>query len=161
MNKLFFIITVCTALFYSCEENKKQSISITKEINFNKEGELFLKKTTTDSVFRTLDIEIAETEYETQTGLMYRHKMEDNQAMLFVFEKEQPRSFYMKNTEFSLDIIYINKKKEIAGIQKKTKPFDNTSLPSNIPILYVLEINGGLSDTWGINLGDSIEWTIN
>ena len=37
-------------LFYSCEENKKQSISITKEINFNKEGELFLKKTTTDSV---------------------------------------------------------------------------------------------------------------
>ena len=161
MNKLFFIITVCTALFYSCEENKKQSISITKEINFNKEGELFLKKPTTDSVFKTLDIEIAETEYETQTGLMYRHNMEDNQAMLFVFEKEQPRSFYMKNTEFSLDIIYINKKKEIAGIQKKTKPFDNTSLPSNIPILYVLEINGGLSDTWGINLGDSIEWTIN
>ena len=161
MNKLFFIITVCTALFYSCEENKKQSISITKEINFNKEGELFLKKPTTDSVFKTLDIEIAETEYETQTGLMYRHKMESHQAMLFIFEKEQPRSFYMKNTEFSLDIIYINKKKEIVGIQKKTKPFDNTSLPSNIPILYVLEINGGLSDTWGINLGDSIEWTIN
>ena len=88
MNKLFFIITVCTVLFYSCKENKKQSISITKEINFNKEGELFLKKTTTDSVFRTLDIEIAETEYETQTGLMYRPNMENNQAMLFVFEND-------------------------------------------------------------------------
>ena len=161
MNKLFFIITVCTVLFYSCEENKKQSISITKEINFTKEGELFLKKATTDSVFKTLDIEIAETEYETQTGLMYRHMMESHQAMLFIFKKEQPRSFYMKNTEFPLDIIYINKKKEIVRIQKNAKPFDDKSLPSSLPVLYVLEINGGLSDSWGINLGDSIEWTVN
>ena len=136
-------------------------MSITKEITFKKEGELLLKKVTTDSVFKTLDIEIAKTEYETQTGLMYRHMMEGNQAMLFIFKKERPRSFYMKNTEFSLDIIYINKKKEIVGIQKNTKPFDNTSLPSNEPVLYVLEINGGLSDSWGINLGDIIEWTIN
>ena len=87
MNKLYFIITVCTILFYSCDENKKQSISITKEINFTKEGELFLKKPTTDSVFKTLDIEFAETEYETQTGLMYRHMMESHQAMLFIFKK--------------------------------------------------------------------------
>ena len=86
---------------------------------------------------------------------MYRHMMESHQAMLFIFEKEQPRSFYMKNTEFPLDIIYINKKKENA------KPFDNKSLPSSLPVLYVLEINGGLSDSWGINLGDIIEWTIN
>ena len=161
MNKLFFIITFCTVLFYSCKENKRQSISITKEITFKKEGELFLKKVTTDSVFKTLDIEIAETEYETQTGLMYRHMMESHQAMLFIFKKEQPRSFYMKNTEFPLDIIYINKKKEIVRIQKNAKPFDNKSLPSSLPVLYVLEINGGLSDSWGINLGDSIEWTVN
>ena len=161
MNKLYFIITVCTIFFYSCDENKKQSISITKEINFTKEGELFLKKATTDSVFKTLDIEIAETEYETQTGLMYRHMMESHQAMLFIFKKEQPRSFYMKNTEFPLDIIYINKKKEIVRIQKNAKPFDDKSLPSSLPVLYVLEINGGLSDSCGINLGDSIEWTVN
>jgi uncharacterized membrane protein (UPF0127 family) len=147
--------------FHSCKENKRQSISITKEITFKQEGTLFLKKATTDSVFKTLDIEIAETEYETQTGLMYRHMMESHQAMLFIFEKEQPRSFYMKNTEFSLDIIYINKKKEIVRIQKNAKPFDNTSLPSNIPVLYVLEINGGLSDSWGITKGDVIEWIIN
>lgn len=161
MNRLFFIITIFMVFFHSCKENKRQSISITKEITFKKEGELLLKKTTTDSVFKTLDIEIAETEYETQTGLMYRHMMEEHQAMLFIFEKEQPRSFYMKNTEFSLDIIYINKKKEIVGIQKNAKPFDNKSLPSNTPVLYVLEINGGLSDSWGITKGDVIEWIIN
>ncbi|MBT3873110.1 MAG: DUF192 domain-containing protein [Flavobacteriaceae bacterium] len=161
MNRLFFIITIFIVFFHSCKENKRQSMSITKEITFKKEGELLLKKVITDSVFKTLDIEIAKTEYETQTGLMYRHMMEGNQAMLFIFKKERPRSFYMKNTEFSLDIIYINKKKEIVGIQKNTKPFDNTSLPSNEPVLYVLEINGGLSDSWGITKGDVIEWIIN
>ena len=158
MNKLYFIITVCTILFYSCDENKKQSISITKEINFTKEGELFLKKPTTDSVFKTLDIEFAETEYETQTGLMYRHMMESHQAMLFIFKKEQPRSFYMKNTEFPLDIIYINKKKEIVRIQKNAKPFDESSLPSDVDAQFVLEINAGLSDTWFIEIGDKIEF---
>ncbi len=160
MNKLFYIISVISIsiFFQSCKEIKKQSISITKEITFNKEGELLLKKANTDSVYKTLDIEIAETEYETQTGLMYRHTMEDNQAMLFIFEKEQPRSFYMKNTEFSLDIIYINKDEQIVSIQKSAKPFDNTSLPSNAPVSYVLEVKGGLSDSWGIEKGDTIEW---
>ena len=160
MNKLFYIISVITILVFSqsCKKKKKQSISITKEIIFKKEGELLLKKAETDSVIKRLDIEIAETEYETQTGLMYRHIMENNQAMLFVFKNEQPRSFYMKNTEFSLDIIYINNKKEIVSIQKNTKPYDEVSLPSNAPVLYVLEINGGLSDSWGIKTGDVIEW---
>jgi uncharacterized membrane protein (UPF0127 family) len=160
MNKLFYIISVITIsiFFQSCIENKKPLISITKEITFKKEGELILKKAATDSLIKRLDIEIAETEYETQTGLMYRHRMEDNQAMLFVFENEQPRSFYMKNTEFSLDIIYINNKKEIVSIQKNATPYNEVSLPSNAPALYVLEINGGLSDSWGIETGDFIEW---
>ena len=121
MNKLFFIITFCTVLFYSCEENKKQSISITKEINFNKEGELFLKKPTTDSVFKTLDIEIAETEYETQTGLMYRHMMESHQAMLFIFPNQLKIGIWMKNTLIPLDIIFISKNKKIVDIINNAK----------------------------------------
>lgn len=160
MSRVSIIIPLLAFLlfFSSCKESEKQVKSITKEIVFSKEGELVLKKANTDSIYKTLDIEIAETEYETQTGLMYRHSMEDNQAMLFIFEKQQSRSFYMKNTEFPLDIIYINKEKEIVSIQKNAKPFDNTSLPSDAPVLYVLEIKGGLSDLWGIENGDFIEW---
>lgn len=158
MNKLFLIIVVFSLFFQSCKESKNNTKSITKEITFKKEGELKLLKAKSDSVFKILDIEIAETEYETQTGLMYRKSMEDNQAMLFIFEKEQPKSFYMKNTEFSLDIIYINSNKEIVSIQKNAKPLDYTSLPSGVPVLYVLEIKGGLSDSWGIEIGDAISW---
>ena len=143
----------------SCDQKVKKSISITKEINFSKEGELTLRKTN-DSIFKTLDIEIARTDYETQTGLMYRKSMEEHQGMLFIFQEEQPRSFYMKNTEFSLDIIYINKKKKVVSIKKNTIPYDKNSLPSGKPVLYVLEIKAGLSDRWGIENGDSVRWLL-
>ena len=152
---LFTIVIIGTSLFFlNCKEDQKISKSITKEITFTKEGEIKLIKAKTDSVLKILDLEIAETEYETQTGLMYRHSMKNNQSMLFIFKNEQPRSFYMKNTEFPLDIIYFNKKKEIVSIQKNAKPYDKTSLPSNLPVLYVLEVNAGLSDKWGLEVGD-------
>jgi uncharacterized membrane protein (UPF0127 family) len=92
---------------------------------------------------------------------MYRKSMEEHQAMLFIFKKEQPRSFYMKNTEFSLDIIYVSKEKKVLSIQKNTIPYDKNSLPSVEPVLYVLEIKGGLSDKWGIENGDRISWFLN
>ncbi|MFK5982120.1 MAG: DUF192 domain-containing protein [Flavobacteriaceae bacterium] len=152
---LFTIAIIGSSLFFiNCKEEVKSTKSITKEITFTKEGGIKLVKAKTDSVIKILDLEIAETEYETQTGLMYRHSMKDNQSMLFIFKNEQPRSFYMKNTEFPLDIIYFNKKKEIVSIQKNAKPYDKTSLPSNAPVLYVLEVNAGLSDVWGLEVGD-------
>ena len=163
MKKIIYTIAIVGATIFtqSCKESNSPTKSITKEVTFTKEGELQLKKAETDSLIKTLNLEIAETEYETQTGLMYRHSMEDNQAMLFIFEKEQPRSFYMKNTEFAIDIIFINSKKEIVNIQKNAKPYDKTSLPSDGPIKYVLEINEGLSEKWGLEKGDKIEWSTN
>ena len=162
MKKIIYSIAIigATLYFQSCKEPTNTK-SITKEVTFTKEGQLKLKKAKNDSIIKTLDLEIAASDYETQTGLMYRHSMKDNQAMLFIFKESQTRSFYMKNTEFALDIIFINSKKEIVNIQKNAKPFDKTSLPSDGPVKYVLEINAGLSDTWGIEKGDVIEWTSN
>ena len=65
----------------------------------------------------------------------------------------------MKNTEFALDIIFINSDHEIVSIQKNAKPFDKSSLPSDAPAKYVLEINAGLSDQWGLEVGDLIEFS--
>ncbi|MCZ6595765.1 MAG: DUF192 domain-containing protein [Bacteroidetes bacterium] len=143
---------------YSCKETSENK-SLTKEVSFTKEGELTLKKATNDSIVAILDIEFATTEYETQTGLMYRRSMQNDRGMLFVFENEIRRSFYMKNTEFALDIIFVNSDHEIVSIQKNAKPFDKSSLPSDAPAKYVLEINAGLSDQWGLEAGDLIEFS--
>ena len=155
---LLLLSILVSSSFYSCKEKTKNQESITKEVSFTKEGELTLKKAETDSIIATLDIEIADDEYQSQTGLMYRKGMANNQGMLFIFEDEQPRSFYMKNTEFSIDIIYINSDKEIVSIQKNAKPYDSTSLPSEGAAQYVLEVNAGLSNTWELEKGDVVEW---
>ena len=55
-------------------------------------------------------------------GLMDRLNLPENAGMLFIFAKDEPRSFWMKNTYISLDIIYINSNKEIVSIQKYTQP---------------------------------------
>lgn len=148
--------------FYNCKDNtKSESKNLTKEILFTKQGELTLLKAETDSIISKLDIEIADNEYKTQTGLMYRNSMEENQAMLFIFPDEQKRSFYMKNTEIPLDILYFNSEKILMSLQKNAKPFDQTSLPSETVSQYVLEVNAGLSDKWNLEKGDRFEFTRN
>ncbi len=143
-----------------CKDKQTSEVkNLTQEITFSKEGELSILKKDTDSIIATLDIEIADDEYSTETGLMYRHSMDENQGMLFVFSDSQPRSFYMKNTEIPLDIIYIDADKKIESFQKNAKPFDSTSLPSEGATQYVLEVNAGLSDAWKLEKGDRIEFT--
>ncbi len=146
--------------FYNCKDaSTSEGKSLTQEITFTKEGELQLLKAENDSLIASLDIEIADDDYQTETGLMYRQSMAENQGMLFVFQNMQPRSFYMKNTQIPLDIIYFNSEKEIVSIQKNAKPLDETSLPSQAASQYVLEVNAGLSDKWKLEKGDKISFT--
>ncbi|WCO02424.1 DUF192 domain-containing protein [Psychroserpens ponticola] len=161
--KLLAVSSFGILCFYivSCKEQKQNSTVKTVTISFKKEGELQLKKATSDSLIASLNIEIADDDYSTQTGLMYRKSMEDNQAMLFIFPDSDYRSFYMKNTKIPLDIIYISEDKRIVSIQKNAKPMDETSLPSEAPATYVLEVNAGLSDTWNLEKGDTIEFKSN
>lgn len=151
---VIFILTLGIA----CKQKATQQIK-TETIAFKKEGELQIFKA--DSLLVNLDIEIAETEYETQTGLMYRESMKDNQAMLFIFDDSRLHSFYMKNTQFSIDIVFIDENLKIASFQENAKPFDETGLSSQVPIKYVLEINAGLAEKWLLEIGDSIVFTRN
>ena len=64
----------------------------------------------------------------------------------------------MKNTRIALDIIYISTDSTIVSFQKNAKPFDESSLPSNAPAKFVLEINAGLSDRWNLEVGDKISF---
>jgi len=153
---LFLVLT----LVYSCKEDKPTKTEDKVVVSFKKEGVLTIKKADSDSIIRTLDIEIADNEYETQTGLMYRTELKTNYGMLFIFPDTQMRSFYMKNTKIPLDIIYIDDTKTIVSVQKNAKPFDETSLPSEAPAKYVLEINGGLFDEWQLKEGYRIDFEI-
>ena len=109
------------------------------------------------------NVEIADTYTERALGLMNRENLSEKSGMLFVFGDESERSFWMKNTLISLDMIFISEKKEIVYIQKQAVPcktLDCPSYSSRKPAKYVVEINGGLSDKFGIKEGDKIEISI-
>ncbi len=160
LKKIIGYLIIACITFNSCKEAPKTVVKTTP-IVFTKEGELSIKKQKTDTLITTLDIEFAQSEYETQTGLMYRKGMKDNEGMLFIFDDERMHSFYMKNTEFPLDIIYIKADSTIASFQENAQPFDETGLSSKVPIKYVLEINGGLAEKWHLEVGDKIEFSKN
>lgn len=141
---------------HSCKEKSTSESIKTETVAFTKEGELQLFRN--DSLLHTLDVEFAETDYEVQTGLMYRQSMETNQGMLFIFADVAMHSFYMKNTEFPLDIIFIGEDQKIASFQKNAQPLNEAGLSSQVPVKYVLEINAGLSDAWNLVEGDSISF---
>lgn len=151
------LILLCFLLVANCKEEKR--VVKTETIDFTKEGELRLLKANTDSLLARIDIEIADTDYETQTGLMYRDGMEDNQGMLFVFKEPAYHSFYMKNTKFSIDIIFIDADMRIASFKERAKPLDEGGLNSEVPVQYVLEVNAGLAEQWQLEIGDRISYT--
>lgn len=155
--KIFSAFLILGMILLGCKEEPKKIE--TEPVTFVKEGELSIFRNEGDSLLVTFDIEIADTAYETQTGLMYRESMDDKQGMFFVFEDEAYHSFYMKNTRFPIDIIFIDKDLKIASFKKNAQPLDESGLSSEVPVQYVLEINAHLSDKYGLQLGDRVRYT--
>lgn len=152
------ISLLCIFLCLQGCKDAQESPLDTTPVAFSKEGELQIFNTDTDSIRVALDIELAQTDYEIQTGLMYRKTMGEKQGMLFIFQEEAPHSFYMKNTLIPLDILFIDKDLKIVNIQKDARPLSEAGIPSAGPVQYVLEINAGLSERWKLVPGDRIQY---
>ena len=158
IRKFIILSAILTAsLLSSCKDDEAEAPIETEEITFTKEGEATLLKPNGDTI-KQIDIEIADNSYERQTGLMYRESMEDDHGMLFIYDNEAPRAFYMKNTYIPLDIIYFAADSTAVSFQKNAQPQDETSLPSGEAAQFVLELNAGLADDWNIEVGDKIDF---
>jgi uncharacterized membrane protein (UPF0127 family) len=124
---------------------------------FVKQGELRFV-TSKQAFIAAIDVELSQDEEERQLGLMYRDKMAENQGMLFIFDDETTRSFWMKNTVLPLDMIFVNANNEIVTIHKSTTPYSEESYGSTKPAKYVVEVNAGFTDKYKIAVGDRISW---
>ena len=159
---LIILVLLAVVIFNSGNKNdkviKKEKIeSSDTAYEFNKEGELsFISPN--GKMLSAINIEIAGNEEERTQGLMYRDKMNENEGMFFIFDFETPQSFWMKNTLISLDIIFVNKKNEIVKIHKNTDTLSEKSFPSEKPAIYVVEVNAGYCDKFGIKEGHKIVW---
>jgi uncharacterized protein len=101
-------------------------------------------------------VEIATTEEEKTTGLMYRKQLADGKGMLFDFSPEQEVSMWMKNTYVSLDMIFIRADGRILRIAQNTEPLSTKIIPSGGLAKGVLEVVAGTAQKYGIAPGDRV-----
>lgn len=101
-------------------------------------------------------VELALTEEDQARGLMWRSELADGAGMLFVFDGEQERAFWMRNTAIPLDIIYVAADETIRSIAAETRPYSEQTIPSRGPCRYVLEVPGGWARRHGVRAGDKL-----
>ena len=104
---------------------------------------------------KKIKAEVVRTEADKARGLMFRQKLGKDEGMLFVFEKEERLSFWMKNTPIPLSIAFLDKNGTIVDIQDLA-PFSLQTRVSAFPAQYALEVNQGWFKTNGISIGDIV-----
>lgn len=101
-------------------------------------------------------VEIATTEQERETGLMYRKELAEGRGMLFDFSPPQHVSMWMKNTFIPLDMIFIRADGRVLRIAENTEPQSEAIISSGGLAKGVLEVIGGTARKYGIAPGDKV-----
>lgn len=110
-----------------------------------------------------LKVEMADTQSKRSKGLGGREAMASDEGMLFIFPDIQRRSFWMKDLQFPLDLIWIRGEIIVDIFHNVQPPLpgqEDDSLPiyqSNQEIDKVLEVTGGTAKRLNVKVGDSVK----
>ncbi len=105
----------------------------------------------------TIRAEVANTSETRSQGLMYRDEVPDGTGMLFVFDREAERSFWMQNTYVALDVAFIDANFRIVDIQQM-EPESTDIHDGARPAMFALEVRQGWFAEKGIAVGDRCEF---
>lgn len=114
----------------------------------------------------SFDVEVAKTSPDRAKGLSGRQSLSPGEGMLFVFDRDDRFSFWMKNTLIPLDLVWIDKDKKVADITHNAEP--GAGIPDSqlriykpaTPVRYVLEVLGGQARVRDIKIGQAVEFTV-
>jgi uncharacterized membrane protein (UPF0127 family) len=137
------------------QTRKEAPVSTPSEPEFVKQGELTFIKADGREVCK-IDIEIADDDAKRERGLMFRRQMDLAHGMLFIFEDQDIRSFWMKNTYLPLDILYLDAEKKMVKIHENVAILNELPIPSDFPAKYVVEVNAGFCALNNIQVGDGM-----
>ena len=123
-------------------------------------AELLLEELTirTTEGLRSFRVEVPRTNKEQSTGLTGREKLAPDRGMLFDLGTERQINMWMRNTSFSLDILFLGKSGKITSIVSSTTPYSVESIPSKGEVVAVLELVAGAR--LGIMVGDKVYHSI-
>ena len=121
---LIFFISLAILSFSIIKLKRKKKYQLMKQtlskISFTKSGNLnFVGQD--GNIITKIDVEIASDYSSRERGLMFREKLEINQGILFIFPEPDIQTFWMKDTSFPLDVIFVNSIRQIIKIEKNTQ----------------------------------------
>ncbi len=111
----------------------------------------------------TIFADLVKTEEDRMRGLMFRKTLNEDQGMLFVFVSEGLYSFWMKNMNFAIDILWLDRQRRIVHLEREVPPCEKEPCPSYAPTLpakYVLELKAGSIEKRKLKLYDRIEFIL-
>lgn len=160
LNKELFTVLLAVFVFMTVGCQRKESNSSDEEQRRGRTIEYTRNVTFLNSSgasITTIDVAVADDDAERSAGLMDVNQLPSDKGMLFIFEDQKPRSFWMANTPLSLDIIFVNEDMEIVRIHHNTQPFTENNFTSGDPAKYVVEVNGGFCVSHDIQEGMKIQ----
>ena len=101
-------------------------------------------------------VEIADNDETRSIGFMEREIIPLGTGMLFIWEEEAYRNFWMKNTPLSLDILFFDGNGNFLNVAENTEPFSLKNIQSSKPSQYVLELSAGSSKLYNLYMGSQI-----
>jgi uncharacterized membrane protein (UPF0127 family) len=162
LKKFFPVVAVIIAVIafsiYYKDDLDKSQIDYNGSIEEDRSYAIF---TSDDNIEIKFELDIADTSFLRARGLMYRENYPSNRAMHFIYPTQSADKFWMKNTLINLDIIFLDSNNLISYISADTPPCKTDVCPvygPNFEYSSVIEINGGLTEKYGINIGDQVKF---
>ena len=112
--------------------------------------------TSDDGKQHVFTVEVAVTEQQQDTGLMFRTSVPANTGMLFPWPQPQISEMWMKNTIEPLDMVFIGADGTVKAIAENTVPYSLRVISSGVPVLATLELQAGITAALDINVGDKV-----
>jgi uncharacterized membrane protein (UPF0127 family) len=105
----------------------------------------------------TVDAAVADTEALRTQGLSGSAMLPDGHGMLFVFPKPGLYSFWMKDMQYPIDMIWITSDKKVSYIENHATPdsYPQTFV-SDVPSQYVVEVPDGFAKAHDVRVGDEV-----
>jgi uncharacterized membrane protein (UPF0127 family) len=107
----------------------------------------------------SIEVEIAANQQQRETGLMNRQSLAANKGMLFVYNDQDLRGVWMKNTLLPLDVLFLNHQAEIVAMLPNLQPCRQNPCPiyhSQLPATYMLEVNAGFINNHQLKIGQAL-----
>ncbi len=115
---------------------------------------------TSDGVKHPFNVEMAISNDQQMTGLMFRPSVPADGGMLFDWGQSRDSAMWMKNTISSLDMLFINGDGTVRRIAENTTPRSLATISSGGPVRATLELAAGTAARLHIQVGDKVEQRI-